>query len=118
MRLTTVMRNRKLRKQRVRASITGTTKRPRLSVFVSHRNVIAQLIDDSQQATVAYATTVNNKSTKEGTMTEKAIVIGEEIAKKAKAKNIKQVVFDRNGRLYHGRVKALADAARKEGLEF
>lgn len=118
MRLTTVMRNRKLRKQRVRSKISGTTIRPRLSVFISHRNVMAQLIDDSKHSTVAYATTINNKATKEGTMSDKALLIGKEIAKKAKAKKIKQVVFDRNGRLYHGRVKALADGARKEGLEF
>lgn len=118
MRLTTVMRNRKLRKQRVRSKITGTTKRPRLSVFISHRNVMAQLIDDTKHITVGYATSVNNKNIKEGTMTQKAELIGQEIAKKAKTAKIHQVVFDRNGRLYHGRVKALADAARKEGLEF
>jgi len=78
--------------------------------------VSAQLIDDDKRVTVAAATTVGKKAT--GTMTEKAAGIGTDIAKKAAKAKVKAVVFDRNGRAYAGRLKALADAARKEGLEF
>jgi large subunit ribosomal protein L18 len=105
------------RKHRIRAVVSGTTERPRLSVHVSNLHIIAQVIDDTKHQTIAYATTVGSKSAK-GTMTEKATAIGTEIAKKAKAAKVKQVVFDRGGKLYHGRIKALADAARAEGLEF
>jgi large subunit ribosomal protein L18 len=104
------------RKARIRANITGTPERPRLSVFVSNRHVSAQIIDDSKHSTIAYATTVGQKIT--GTMTERATWVGNEIAKKAKAAKIKHVVFDRNGKLFHGRITALAEAARKAGLEF
>ncbi|MBR3228690.1 50S ribosomal protein L18 [Candidatus Saccharibacteria bacterium] len=104
------------RAKRTRAKITGTAKRPRLTVFFSNQHIVAQIIDDEKQKTLAYATTVGKKLT--GTKTEKAAKIGEEIAKKAKAAKIKQVVFDRGSRLYAGRMSALADAARKEGLEF
>jgi large subunit ribosomal protein L18 len=104
------------RKYRVRAIVSGTSERPRLSVFISNRHVTAQIIDDTKHTTLAYSTTVGQKLT--GDMTNRATSIGTDIAKKAKAAKIKQVVFDRNGRLYHGRVKALADAARAEGLEF
>ncbi len=105
------------RKFRVRSVVSGTAKRPRLSVTVSNRHIVAQIIDDTAHKTVAYSSTVGQKALK-GTMTEKAVWVGTEVAKKAKSKKIKQVVFDRNGRLYHGRVKALADAARQGGLEF
>lgn len=115
--LTDKLRNRTLRKNRIRAVVSGTAKRPRLSVHVSNKNVSAQLIDDTSSTTLAYVTTVGQKDAK-GTMTERAEWIGAEIAKQAKAKKIKQVVFDRSGKLYHGRVKALADAARNAGLEF
>ena len=80
-------------------------------------HITAQLIDDEASKTIAYATTVGNKAAK-GTMTEKATIIGADIATKAKAAKIKNIVFDRGGKLYHGRVAALADAARKAGLEF
>lgn len=116
-RLTDKLKNRVLRKKRIRAVVTGTAVRPRLSVHISNMNVSAQLIDDEAGRTIAQASTVNSKTAK-GTMTEKAAVIGSEIAAKAKTAKIKQVVFDRNGKLYHGRVKALADAARNAGLEF
>lgn len=109
--------NRVMRKNRIRTTVKGTTKAPRLSVFVSNRSLTAQIIDDTQDKTIAYATTASNKEAK-GSMTDKAEWLGAEIAKKAKAKKVKQVVFDRNGRKYHGRIKALADAARKSGLEF
>jgi large subunit ribosomal protein L18 len=108
--------NKSLRKARVRSKVHGTTERPRLTVTISNMHVSAQLIDDDKQRTIASATTVGTKAT--GTMSEKAAVIGAEIAKKAKKAKLTAVVFDRNGRQYAGRLKALADAARKEGLEF
>ena len=117
-RITHKFQNLARRKHRVRATVSGTTERPRLSVFVSNRYVIAQVIDDSKQTTLAYASSAGQKSLVGKSMTEQAEWIGTEIAKKAKATKVKKVVFDRGGRLYHGRVKALADAARKEGLEF
>jgi large subunit ribosomal protein L18 len=109
--------NRTLRKKRIRAIVSGTAERPRLTVHISNLHISAQLVDDTAHKTIAYATTVANKAAT-GTMTEKAAVIGADIAAKAKAAKIKTVVFDRNGKLYHGRVKALADAARNAGLEF
>lgn len=104
------------RKNRTRAKIHGTKERPRLAIHISNMHIIAQIIDDDQQKTLAYATTVGSKLT--GTMTEKATKIGTEIAQKAKAAKIKTVVFDRGSKAYAGRMSALADAARKEGLEF
>ena len=106
----------KFRAKRTRAKIFGTSERPRLSVHVSNRHIVAQVIDDNKKVTLCYATTVGAKMT--GTMTEKAAQIGTEIAKKAKAKKVKKVVFDRGAKLYAGRLDALAAAARKEGLEF
>ena len=105
-----------LRKGRVRAKISGTTERPRLTVTISNLHVSAQIIDDVAQKTLVSATTVGSKA--KGTKTELAAKIGAEIAKKAKKAKINTVVFDRNGRQYAGRLHALADAARKEGLEF
>ena len=109
-------KNLKLRKQRVRSTVNGTELRPRLTVSVTNLHVSAQIINDEKGVTLASATTVGTKVT--GTMTEKAAVIGAEIAKAAKKAKVTKVVFDRNGRIYHGRVKALADAARAGGLEF
>jgi large subunit ribosomal protein L18 len=108
--------NVRLRKNRVRAKVHGTAERPRLSVTISNVHVSAQLIDDEKGHTLASATTIGTKAS--GTMTEKAAKIGADLAKKAAKAKIKTVVFDRNGRQYAGRLKALADAARKEGLEF
>ena len=108
--------NRSLRKNRVRAKISGTAERPRLTVTISNVHVSAQIIDDVKGHTLVSATTVGQKTT--GTVTEKCALIGAEVAKKAKKAKINAVVFDRNGRQYAGRLKALADAARKEGLEF
>ena len=105
-----------LRKGRVRAKISGTAERPRLTVTISNLHVSAQIIDDIAQKTLVSATTVGSKA--KGTKTELAAKIGEEIAKKAITAKINTVVFDRNGRQYAGRLHALADAARKEGLEF
>lgn len=105
------------RKNRIRATVSGTTERPRLTVFISGLHVTAQVIDDSKQNTLAYVSTVGQKKLT-GTMTEKAAWVGAEVAKKAQTAKVKKVVLDRNGRQYHGRIKALADAARKQGLEF
>lgn len=110
------MSNLTLRKNRVRATVSGTAERPRLTVTISNIHVSAQLIDDVAGKTLAAATTVGSKA--KGTLTEKAAVVGTEIAGKAKKAKVTKVVFDRNGRKYAGRLKALADAARKEGLEF
>ncbi len=104
------------RRVRSRAKITGTAERPRLSVKISSTNASAQIIDDEKSVTLVSATTVGSKLT--GTMTEKSAAVGEMIAKAATAKKIKKVVFDRGEKKYHGRVKALAEAARKNGLEF
>lgn len=104
------------RSNRARARLTGTTERPRLSVHISNLHVSAQIIDDTESVTLAYATTIGRK--REGTMTAKAAVIGEEIAKKALKAKISKVVFDKGSKSYHGRVKTLADAARAGGLEF
>lgn len=104
------------RAKRTRAKIHGTAERPRLTVHFSNQHIIAQIVDDDKKVTLAYATTVGSKMT--GNMTEKAEQIGTEIAKKAKTAKVKTVVFDRGAKLYAGRMSALADAARKEGLEF
>ena len=104
------------RAKRTRAKIHGTAERPRLTVHFSNQHIVAQVVDDDKKVTLAYATTVGSKMA--GTKTEKAAKIGAEIAKKAKAVKVKKVVFDRGSKLYAGRMSALADAARKEGLEF
>ena len=108
--------NKIFRANRTRAMIHGTAERPRLTVHISNLNITAQIIDDDKQATLAYATTVGKKL--KGTKSEKAAEIGAEIAKTAKKVNINKVVFDRGSKLYAGRMSALAEAARKEGLEF
>jgi large subunit ribosomal protein L18 len=108
--------NKVFRAKRTRAKIHGTAERPRLSVNFSNQHIIAQIIDDDKGATLAYATTVGSKMT--GSKVEKAEKIGAEIAKKAKSAKISKVVFDRGSKLYAGRMHALAEAARKEGLEF
>ena len=108
--------NKVFRTNRTRAKLHGTAERPRLTVFFSNQHIVAQIIDDGKGKTLAYATTVGAKMT--GTKTEKAAKIGAEIAKKAKTAKVKKVVFDRGSKLYAGRMSALAEAARKEGLEF
>jgi large subunit ribosomal protein L18 len=108
--------NSKRRAHRVRATVTGSTERPRLAIFISNIHVTAQIVDDSTSKTLAYASTVGKKV--EGNMTAKAEFVGVEIAKSAKKAKVSKVVFDRSGRKYHGRIKALAEAARKGGLEF
>ncbi|HEV2412323.1 MAG TPA: 50S ribosomal protein L18 [Candidatus Saccharimonadales bacterium] len=108
--------NRFLRKRRIRSRVMGTPERPRLTVTISNRQISAQVIDDTKHKTLASSTT--NKSAAKGTMTERATWVGTDIGKKAKKAGVNNVTFDRNGKQYHGRVAALADAARKEGLEF
>ncbi len=110
------IRNQASRLTRTRAKLNGTTERPRLSIHISNMHVSAQIIDDETHTTIAAATTVGAKVT--GTMVEKAAVVGETIAKAAAKKKVTKVVLDRGSKQYHGRVKALADAARKNGLEF
>lgn len=110
------------RKMSIRKKIEGTTERPRLSVFRSGKNIYAQVIDDIKGTTLVSASTISKDyKAPEGDKADKkadAAKVGELIAMKCKAKGITVVVFDRNGYLYHGRVKALAEAARKGGLEF
>lgn len=117
-RLTSKFDNANRRKNRVRAVVRGSSERPRLSVHISNRHVSAQIIDDSKHVTLVSVSTAVKAKTVTGTLTEQAAWIGSEIAKKAKAKKLKKVAFDRGSQLYHGRVKALAEAARAEGLEF
>ncbi|MDN5819690.1 MAG: 50S ribosomal protein L18 [bacterium] len=110
------LRNKSLRKNRVRAKIHGTAERPRLTVTISNMHVSAQLVDDDKQQTIAASTTVGSKQA--GTMSDKCAFVGTDLAKKAKKAKIESVVLDRNGRKYAGRLHALAEAARKEGLVF
>jgi large subunit ribosomal protein L18 len=106
------------RKKRVAAKISGTAKRPRVSVFKSNKDIYAQIIDDVKGHTLASFSSKNIKDTGKKTKTEIAGLVGEALAKSAKAKKITEVVFDRSGFKYHGRVKALAEGARKGGLKF
>ncbi|HSE29594.1 MAG TPA: 50S ribosomal protein L18 [Candidatus Saccharimonadales bacterium] len=105
-----------LRKNRVRAKIIGTSERPRLAVFISNQHVHAQIIDDSKAVTIVSSTSV--KAAAKGSLSEKAAWVGEDIAKKAKKAGVTKVMLDRGGRKYEARLKALAEAARKGGLEF
>lgn len=108
---------RKERHERVRSKICGTREIPRLCVFRSNANIYAQIINDEDGITLVSASSLENKD-KIGSNKEAATLVGESLAKKAKAAGITKVVFDRGGYLYHGRVKALADACRDGGLEF
>ena len=111
---------RQRRHRRIRVTLSGTTARPRLSVFRSLQHIYAQVIDDTSGTTLVAAST--NEPTTRGSMSgsksERAKAVGKTIAERAKDKGISAVVFDRGGYMYHGRVKALADAAREAGLEF
>ncbi|MCP3033166.1 50S ribosomal protein L18 [Halobacillus sp. A1] len=110
---------RKKRHARVRSSVVGTAERPRLNVYRSNKHIYAQLINDESQHTVASASTVDKDFDLDNTgNVEAAQKVGELVANRAKENGYKVVVFDRGGYLYHGRVKALADAAREAGLEF
>ena len=108
---------RQRRHRRVRGKIFGSVERPRLVVFRSNRGIEAQLVDDLEGKTLAAASWLNLKSFK-GSKTEQAAEVGKLLAQNAKKANVETVVFDRGGYLYHGRVKALADAAREGGLKF
>ena len=110
------------RHRRLRRHITGTSDRPRLAVFRSNNHIYAQVIDDAAQSTLCSASTVD-KELRAGLKypagsCDASVAVGELVAKRAIAKGIQQVVFDRGGNLYHGRIKALADAAREAGLQF
>lgn len=112
---------RERRKLRIRRKVNGTAVRPRMSVFRSSKHIYAQVVDDVGGTTVAHASTLSRDVRTElgdATKTDAAKKVGAAIAKALLAKGIKHVVFDRNGYLYHGRVRALADAARQAGLEF
>jgi len=110
------------RHRRLRRHITGTSDRPRLAVFRSNNHIYAQVIDDAAQSTLCSASTVDKELRAglkaPGGSCDASVAVGELVAKRAIAKGIQQVVFDRGGNLYHGRVKALADAAREAGLQF
>ncbi|MFK7900701.1 MAG: 50S ribosomal protein L18 [Cyclobacteriaceae bacterium] len=109
--------NRRLRlKKKIRKNVSGSESRPRLSVFRSNKGISAQLIDDVAGTTILQV--VSKKLDASGNKTEVSKQVGKKIGEEAKAKGIESVVFDRNGYLYHGRVKALADGARESGLKF
>ena len=113
---TSKLSSKNMRRARVRAKVSGTPERPRLSVAISLKNVTAQIVDDTKGHTLAHVTTIGSDA--KGNLTEKAAWVGEHIAEAAKKAKVKQVVFDRGGRIYHGRLNALATAARDKGLEF
>lgn len=109
------------RKRRVRKRVFGASERPRLTVFRSHKNISVQIIDDDLGITMCQAATLNKELALEiqyGGNIAAARHVGEVVARRAKAKGITKVIFDRNGYKYHGRIKSLADAAREGGLEF
>ena len=109
---------RERRHRRVRGKIFGTAERPRLVVFRSNRGIEAQLVDDLEGKTLAAASWLQLKKSFKGSKSEQAAEVGKLLADNAKKANLETVVFDRGGYLYHGRVKALADAAREGGLKF
>lgn len=110
--------SRQKRQLRVRNKVVGTSERPRLCVFRSLNNVYAQIIDDEKQVTLCSASTLDKEVKTKASNVEAATEVGTLVAKRAVENKITKVVFDRNGYLYHGKVKALAEAARQAGLEF
>ncbi|MCU0529220.1 MAG: 50S ribosomal protein L18 [Cyanobium sp. Prado107] len=109
------------RHRRLRRNLSGTSERPRLAVFRSNNHIYAQVIDDNAQSTLCAASTVDKElrtNLKSSASCDASVAVGQLVAQRALAKGISQVVFDRGGNLYHGRVKALADAAREAGLQF
>jgi large subunit ribosomal protein L18 len=116
--MSTSVREARLRRhRRVRGKVSGTADRPRLVVFRSNKGIFAQLVDDEAGRTLASASWLGQRSFK-GTKTEQAAAVGKTLAAEAKKAGVESCVFDRGGYLYHGRVKALADAAREGGLKF
>ncbi len=116
--MATVREARLRRHRRVRGKVSGTAERPRLAVFRSNRGITAQLIDDASGKTLAAASWLAVKKSFKGNKSEQAAEVGQLLAEAAKKTGVESVVFDRAGYLYHGRVKALANAAREGGLKF
>ena len=111
--------NRRIKiKRRIRKKVFGTAKLPRLTVFRSNKQIYAQLIDDLTGTTLASASSYKNKDAQNTNKVTQAAIVGKLVAEKAKSVGLETVVFDRNGYLYHGRVKALANSAREGGLKF
>lgn len=104
--------------KRIRRKVTGTAERPRLAVHYSNQHIYAQLIDDAAGKTLAAASTQDKSIEKASSNVACATAVGQLLAERAKAANVSSVVFDRGGHLYHGKIKALADAAREAGLQF
>ena len=117
MKLTKVAKRRRIR-QRIRKKIQGSNKRPRISIFRSNQQIYAQIIDDNKGHTLISVSSKEEGISGSGNKTEQATKVGELLARKAKDAGVSNVVFDRGGYLYHGRVKALAEGARKGGLKF
>ena len=116
-----LIEGRERRKLRIRSKLSGTAERPRLTVFRSLSHIYAQVVDDVAGTTLAHASTLSKDvkpQAAEANKTDAATLVGSAIAGQLKAKGITKVVFDRNGYMYHGRIKALAEGARKAGLEF
>lgn len=112
-------RDRRLRiKRRIKKVVTGTTEKPRLSVYRSNKEIYAQLINDETGATIVSASSLQKDIKAKGTKIEVAGIVGKAVAEKAVKAGVENISFDRNGYLYHGRVKALAEAAREGGLKF
>lgn len=105
-------------RHRIRKKISGTSERPRLAVHFSNMNIYAQLIDDVAGVTIASASTLDKDVAKKGSNVDAATKVGSVMAQRAKDKKVETVIFDRGGHQYHGKVKALADAAREAGLKF
>jgi large subunit ribosomal protein L18 len=117
--MATAVREARLRRhRRVRGKVSGTAERPRLAVFRSNRGIMAQLIDDTSGKTLAAASWLDVKKSFKGNKSDQAAEVGKLLAEAAKKTGVETVVFDRAGYLYHGRVKALANAAREGGLKF
>lgn len=114
----TKLLRRKRIKRSIRKNVTGTAERPRLSVYRSNTQIYAQIIDDSEGKTLVASDSLKNEAAQKVPKKDQAAIVGKDVAEKASAAGIKEVIFDRNGYLYHGRVKSLADAAREGGLKF
>ena len=116
--MTVRLQGRARRKQRIRKKISGSAERPRLTVFRSNKHIYAQVVDDLAGKTLAYASSLVTKAEEGSKKVDTATAVGTAVAAACTEKGIQRVVFDRNGYIYHGRVQALADGARKGGLEF